>query len=185
MKKNTKQFLLLLTALILLLAVFFALKQYNRLQTQLDGQTENAGLTVIAADKENITKLAYGSEKAKFSFEKEGDIWYYIDNKSVNIDQQAIDAMLDVVAPLVVKQQITDVTDMSQYGLDEPVISIQFETESERFTIDVGKLNEISSVYYIRIPEETTVYTLHRTVMAAFDKTVDELVAKEETTGEQ
>lgn len=77
---------------------------------------------------------------------------------------------------------INDVTDLSQYGLDEPSNVLHWETEHGSYTYNVGDYNSIASVYYICEPGSHTVYAVPNSLGTGFDYSLEDLI--EEETGE-
>ncbi len=183
MKKQQKHFFLLVIALIILVAAFFGLKQYNKVQSEKEAKEaqETEKEIVVAVDEENILRFTYDYEGQSYIFEKEGDVWYYAGDRSLDVNENLIRTMLIKVAPLEIQQTISGVTDMEQYGLATPARTIQYETDTESIALEVGSYNSIAEVYYIRKAGESDVYTVSSVVVEVFNKTLDELVVEEST----
>lgn len=171
--------LVLVLALALLVAAFFGLKQYNK--TQSEKGEEETGEVVVDIDKDDVIKLTYDYEGETYTFEKVDDTWYYAEDHSQKITQFLIGNMTSMVAPLKAEQIIENVTDMSQFGLAEPSRTISFETADASYIFEVGDLNSVSKVYYLRQPSETTVYAVQSGVVSIFNKTLEDVVMPEET----
>lgn len=180
MKKQQKQLLILLLVLVALAACFLGVKQYNKVQSKKPAE-ETQEQIVIAVDDDEMLRFTYDYEGVSYTFEKEEGIWYYADDHSLKINQNQIIAMINKVAPLKVQQVISDVTDMSQYGLLEPARTITYETATDTFTLLAGNYNSMARIYYICLPTENTVYTVNGPVINGFNYTLEDLVEVEET----
>lgn len=173
MGKQFKQLLILLLVLVLLIGGFFGIKQYNRVQSEKP--EEITDITVIDVALEDIVRFSYDYEEVVYTFVKEEDTWYYEEDKSIPINQSSIKAMLNRVAPLTAKQKLTDVTDMIQYGLDEPSRWIEYATAKESYRIELGDKNSVASIYYMRKNSEDTVYVVEPQVFTVFEKDLEDL----------
>lgn len=182
MKKQSGQLLILLIVLVVLAAAFFGLKQYNKVQSEKP--EESTAETIVDVAKEDVVKLTYDYEGETYSFEKADDTWYYAEDHSLALMQYLISNMLSQVAPLEAEQIIENVTDMAQYGLDEPSRTISYETENASYIFQVGNYNSVTSVYYICKPSENTVYAVSSGVVSIFNKTLDDLLDTVESTEE-
>lgn len=180
MKKQQKQFIILLVILVALAAGFFGLKKYNQLQSEKPEEDED--ITVVSLDRDSIVRFAYDNEGETYAFEKEGNTWYYTEDHSLTLNQNRITAMLMKVCPLTASQAIENVTDMTQYGLDQPVKTIQYETENESVILYVGDYNSVAKIHYLCKPSETTVYTVDGQSVNIFDNTLEDLIEEPEET---
>lgn len=174
MKKQQKQLLILLVILVALAAAFLGLKQYNKAQSEKPQEDE--GITVANLNKDEIIRFSYDYEGETYYFEKEEDTWYDAEDHSLTLKQSGITAKLAKVSPLKAEQVIENVTDMTQYGLDEPSKTLSFETATESVIFYIGDYNSVSQVYYLCKPSETTVYTVQAQYVTVFDYALEDLV---------
>ena len=182
MKKQKIQMLVLLAILVVLAAGFLGIRQYNQMQSE--EPQEETGITVVDIAVEDIVRFSYDYEDVTYTFEKEEDTWYAAEDHSLNLVQTSVNSMITDVGPLVAEQVIENVTDMSQYGLAQPSRTISFETASESYIFYVGDFNDVSSVYYLCRPSETTVYVVPALTVNRFNRTLEELVEEEEESTE-
>lgn len=182
MKKQKIQMLVLLAILVVLAAGFLGIRQYNQMQSE--EPQEETGITVVDIAAEDIVRFSYDYEDVTYTFEKEEDTWYAAEDHSLNLVQTSVNSMITDVAPFIAEQVIENVTDMSQYGLAQPARTISFETASESYIFYVGDFNDVSSVYYLCRPSETTVYVVPALTVNRFNRTLEELVEEEEESTE-
>ena len=178
MRKQRIQLFLLLLVLALLIAGFLGLQRYNEMQAAKP--EEETEITVLDVSRDDIVSFRYDYEGVVYSFEKEEDTWYYTEDRSLTIDQTTILVMLNRVAPLTAKQELGQVSDLSQYGLDEPLRTVTYATSDQTYTIQIGDFNSVASVYYLKLAEDNTVYTVANPVKTVFDKDAEDWVEEVE-----
>ncbi len=178
MKKQKKQMILLVALLLIVVGSLVGLRAYN--SAQAGKPAEEDGEIVIGMEYADTELLTYTYEGETYNFERIDDVWYVTDDHSLNVKQYRISSMLSSVAPLTAIQIIENVTDLSQYGLDEPERTIIFGNDMEQFTLAVGDHNSLSSSYYVRINDSAEVYVVSYASIIRFDYALEELL--DETT---
>lgn len=174
MKKQQKQFIILLAVLVVLAAGFFALKYYNKVQSEKT--EEPTGDVVFDVEEADIIKVTYDYSGETNSFEKVDDTWYYTEDHSLDINQYSINNMVSKWSGLRAEQTIENVTDMSQYGLDEDARTVCFETASQSHIFLIGDSNAVTDVCYVRRMNDSTVYAVASSMVAVFNNTLDDVV---------
>lgn len=178
MKKQKIQLAVLLAALLLLAAAIPGVKYMNekREAKAADAaQAEEDSKVIIDVAYEDIIKLAYDYEDETYTFEKKDGVWYAAEDHTLNIQEYSIKGMLTGLTPFAAQQVIENVTDFSQYGLEQPQRSITFETASASHILYVGDHNALTGTYYICMPSESKVYVVEQTVVTRFNKTVEDV----------
>jgi len=178
MKKQRKQFLLMLLVLLVVTGGYFGLRYYNENAVTEEPAVETE--YVVSIEKDSIQHISYSYEDVEYAFTKDGEEWIYDMDSSVNIDSYYINLMETRCEGLTVKEKIENVTDMSQYGLAEPERYFAFETAEGTYTFYIGDRNTISYGYYICEPESNTIYLVDNLVGTAFSKTLEDLIEEEE-----
>lgn len=182
MNKQLKQLITLVLVFVVLLAALFGLKKYNEKQAEVP--QEEPKDVVVEVEKDDIVKLTYDYEGETLSFEKVNNIWYYTEDTSLPIKQYLIKSMLAGLSPFEVENTFENVTDLAQYGLDEPERVISFEANGNTYTVHVGSHNEASKLYYICFPGENTVYTIESYKIILYDESLENLIEVPEETAE-
>lgn len=181
MKKQRIHLIVLIVVLIALAGGYFGLKQYNKAQSEKSA--EPVGEAIVNVSLDDIIKLSYDYEENSYVYDKADGTWYYTPNHDLNLTQYRLENMAEKLAGLTALETINDVTDMSQYGLDDPSRTLSFETVGESFIFNVGDYNEIAGVYYICRPSAATVYAVESSVITAFNVDVMDMVEEESTEG--
>jgi len=175
MKRQRIQLLFLLTALLLLAGGFLILRQRRQNQERQEAEAdETSEVLVLDVAAEEVVKLSYEYEGENCSFEKEEDTWYVAGDRSREVAQYTVSSMVSGVAPLKAEQVIGEVTDLGQYGLEEPE-TITFATADASYSILVGETNNITDVCYIKLPENPEVYAVKASLIRQFEKGLDEV----------
>ena len=187
MKKQPKQFLVLLVALVLLVGGYFGLRAYNKVSEEKAEQAlQETMVTMIDGEVEDIVALSYDHNGETYSYEKEDGVWYYAPDHSLNLQQSMLTGMLEKYIPLVSRQKIENVTDYAQYGLDESAKRVTLRTEEAEYTVYVGAYNSITAATYFKMEGDTSVYVTTAAIAGSFNQTVEELIEEisetEETT---
>lgn len=173
MKKQFKQLMVLLLVLVLVVAGYFGVQKYN--EVQAEKAQEETRTVLFDVNKDDVISLSYDYKDVVYSFEKKDGAWFYTEDPSIELNESLIYAMLNQVTPLLVEQEITGVTDMSQYGLDNPSRRVEFSTATGTYVFEAGNMNKLTSLYYIRVPGESTVYAVKALVVNIFTKSIDDV----------
>ncbi len=203
MKKQGRYFIVMVAVLAVLTAGYFFLARYNKnQQEQESGQVD--GEVLAETDRDDILRFSYVYEGETYVFEKTevpveapeaGDDgaqsgsesaeptvesrWVYAADPSLNLMQSRINSMAGKFTRIIARQTITDVTDLSQYGLEEPVNVVHWETAQGSHTYNVGDYNSVGSVYYICEPDSNTVYAVTTSFRTGMDYSLEELLEEE------
>ena len=86
---------------------------------------------------------------------------------------------------IVAQNTFTDVTDLAQYGLEEPSNVLHWETAQGSYTYHVGDYNSLGSVYYICEPESRKVYAVTASLGTGFGYSLEELTEEKAESTEQ
>jgi hypothetical protein len=178
MEKQKKQLIALLAVLAVAVVAFFGV---SRIANADEEEDTTPAYSVNEIEADNVTRLVFTNSNGTVSLTKSGDEWLCEDDKSLDIDEDTVDTLVGKMAGLTSDDKIENVTDLSQYGLDEPVKTIMISDGNDTCTILVGNYNSITSTYYICLETDmTTVYSTDNRVNT-FNKTVDDLIVEPET----
>lgn len=182
MKKQRKQLIIMVVVLLLLVAGYFGLQRYNEAQSnKTEEEPAEYAIDLLSAD---VTEMSYTYEGVEYAFVLEEDTWKYRDDKELSIIQSRLNTMAATVARIEIQNQIDNVTDLSEYGLDEPEKVITFVASGTTYKIAVGDYNSMTSLDYISIDDSNVVYAVETTLADAFDYVLEDLIeaVEEETT---
>ena len=181
MKKQKIQFIILLIVLAVLIAATFGMKWYNKnKEEEKTAEEEAATIYISNVDTDSITAFSYEVNQVTYSFTKNGDTWTYDGDTSIDIDEDAINTMLDTFSSLTATDEIT-YDDLSDFGLDNPTDLVTFTTEDGSTSIYVGNKNDMLGSYYVMTGEDSKVYLTETSLADKFSKTIEELTVTEDT----
>lgn len=137
--------------------------------TRVDGRWQLAGGAEQAAalvDSSNDQAAAL----------KDGSAEQTATLKDDAIDQVAVSALASSLTGVRLYRTITDVTDLKQYGLDEPRYQVEITDTSGAVTrITVGAYNEtVGKLYCLLGDDRETVYAVSPALAGSLTKTADE-----------
>ncbi|WP_342755891.1 DUF4340 domain-containing protein [Kineothrix sedimenti] len=179
MKKQKIQLTVILILLIATAAAYAGVKYYNNNHTE---EEETASYTITQDDASSVKELSLTNDNGELSFTKEGDVWYENSDKTVSIDAGALENIIEEAVSVTSEDVIENVEDMSQYGLDNPEITVTYTTENGNITLEIGDYNSAVSKYYVCVKGENMVYTMDSTARDSFTKSLDDLKTVETET---
>lgn len=182
MKRQKKQFLILVILFILCVAAYVGIRIYNQKQSEKEEAKEAAEkITLTDLKSDDITAFSYQYEDQTLEFVKEEDTWYYNKDKTILIDSSKITSMLSGILSVEATDKITDYDSLSDYGLDNPSNTITVTTADGTTTLKAGSENTMLSEYYLMKDEDQTVYLSSTSVGASFAKSVEDLTKEPDT----
>ncbi len=99
--------------------------------------------------------------------------------KTYEVNSSKADEILEALANLTCTNEMTDVTDMEQYGLDAPKATVSVTlSDGTTHTVEIGAENTMISCHYLRVDGGDTVYTVSDDTYELFCQT-DTEVAQE------
>ena len=139
MKKQKIQFIVILIVLAVLIAATFGMKWYNKNKEEEKTAEEEASTIYISkVDVDTITAFSYEVDHVTYTFTKDGDTWTYDGDTSLDMDEEAIDSMLSTLSSLTAIEEISDYTDLKEFGFDQPEDLISYTTSEGSVSLFVG-----------------------------------------------
>lgn len=182
MKKQKRQFMILLALVVLICAAYAGVKFYDQRQQEKEKkQEEENKVTVTQMETSDVTAFSYERNGTTLSFTKNGEDWVYDGDTTIDIDEDTVKTMLSSATALTAEEEVTDYENLSDFGLKHPSNTITLKTDDSEITLYVGDKNAVTSQYYIKTADSETVYLISTTLPSEFNKTIEELTAEEET----
>ena len=141
---------------------------------QIDAVTEGAYSTLVVSQDG-------GANSAVTILPKDGDTWTYDGDTSLDMDEEAIDSMLSTLSSLTAIEEISDYTDLKEFGFDQPEDLISYTTSEGSVSLFVGNKNDTLNAYYIISADGGSIYLTETSLADAFSKTIEELTVTEDT----
>lgn len=183
MAKKRKN-LILFVALCVILAGFILLYLFLPQKKEEGNDTkETESITVDKIDSTTISSLAVVKEgKEIYSVEKKGETWRFPDQTAVPLDSDTITGLFSCLDPVQASRKITLTEDqkLSQYGLDDPVMTIKVGTsDGKSYQYKLGTTVPITGGYYGLTSAGDNVYCLAEELYSTFDIEKNSLIQME------
>ena len=139
--------------LCVLLAVFAAVSITAVLVSRHEEKVEqikNSGETILAIPADTVTALSWTNEDGTFSFTKD-ETWTYDDDPAFPVDEEKVNDLLSQFEDFNAAFVIDDVEDYAQYGLTEPVCTINITAGEESYTVELGDFSKMDEQRYVSI----------------------------------
>jgi len=173
--KRSKKIYLLLGILIVTSIATYAAKQYEEHKEKIKNSEE----IIMEIPRDSVKTLSWENESANLAFHKE-EKWLYDKDEVFPVDEEKINELLDVFEELKAAFIIEDVEDFGQYGLDDPICTINLSTDEKSYEILVGDYSIMDSQRYISIGDGN-VYLVKDDPMNYFDAVLDDMIDHDET----
>ena len=178
-KRKKKQLIFIFVCFTMILAAYLGSQYY---QNHLPVDDEEDEISVLDIDTSLVNEIGITNGEETINLQKDNDTWKCVDDKDFTIDSTKLQVFLDAAGSITSELKIENVTDMSQYGLDHPSLSISLQWDSNLYTIYIGDRNTVAGgVYYLKINDEDTVYTIENYKYNMLNKTKEDIAAEEET----
>lgn len=186
MGKQKKHMFILLLLLLLLIGGYFGLQAYHDWSEWKETEKkQQESIFVTDYESEEILSLSYDYEGRVYLFERNGEEWIYSQNPGINIDEDSLGDMAERIAAITTEEKIENVTDLSQYGLDNPSRRVAFTAPDGEHVLYLGDYNSVISRYYMYTAgDNTVVYTVNANIYNAFSKDLESLTEEKISGGD-
>jgi len=173
--KRSKRIYLLLGVLVVICAATFAVSAYEEHKEAI----KNSDEIILSVDIDDVTSLSWEYDSEKLSFHKDND-WLYDEDEAFPVDEEKIGEMLELFQEFGVSFSIDDVEDLSQYGLDDPICTIQITAGDQDYSILLGDYSTMDSERYVSIGDGR-VYLVKNDPLDYFDAVLSDMIDHDET----
>ena len=161
---------MLLGVLAVVCVVTFCVSRYQEHKEQI----KTSDQIILEIPEDSVTALSWTYEDQSLAFHKD-DVWYYDEDETFPVDEDAISALLEGFQSFGVSFIIEEVEDYGQYGLDDPVCTIQLTTEDASYEVKLGDFSTMDSQRYVSIGDGN-VYLVQEDPLDAFDVELSDLI---------
>lgn len=185
MSKGKKQ---MLTLVVLCLLMIGAVAAYILVPQGEDKEEDSANSDTESIELANIdvSTISHvgvsGENMDDLSLDKSGEEWILSNLPKAPLNQDAVESMVSPFSPLTaVKKLASDGTDLGEYGLDEPQMTILIETtDGKSYEIRLGETVPVTGGNYGVLGEDSTVYAFEDSLFQSFDVTQNSLIEMEQ-----
>lgn len=164
--KRAKRIYALLGVLAVICVITFLVVRHEEEQENI----RNSGEVVLEVGADSVKSISWETETESLSFHKE-DSWLYDDDTAFPVNEEKINELIGQFEEFSASFIIEEVSDYSQYGLDDPVCTIALETDENTYEISLGDYSAMDSQRYVSIGDGN-VYLAVNDPMDYFDVTL-------------
>lgn len=142
--KRAKRIYALLGVLAVICVITFLVVRHEEEQENI----RNSGEVVLEVDADSVKSISWETETKSLSFHKE-DSWLYDDDEAFPVNEEKINELIGQFEEFSASFIIEEVSDYSQYGLDDPELTVTVvytpeeedgsEEEKQTFTISISR----------------------------------------------
>lgn len=175
MKRGTK-LIVMSCILVMLCALTYYFHSLDLNNTEDDITNETT--TIFSVDYDSITALSLTNKAETLSFNRADSLWKYNDDDAFPLDTDALNIVLLALCSIDSSKVIPNVEDYSQYGLNEPPISITLTADTD-YQINIGDKTSLGDALYISI-NDGNVYLTDTGFYDYFDCSLEDFLKEEE-----
>lgn len=169
--KRSKKLYILLGVLAVACIATFAVTQIEERKEQI----KNSGETILELSGESVRSLSWEYNDESLSFRKD-EVWLYGGDENFPVSADKMNELLEQFQPLSAAFVIENVADYGQYGLDDPICTINLSTAEQSYEIKLGDFSKMDSQRYVSIGDGN-VYLVQNDPLDKFDAVLSDLIA--------
>lgn len=175
-RKSKRNLIVLLILIVVLLVIFLFLKKNEDADfMQEEAVTTEESVPVVSINKEEVTDMEFiRSAGGSFTLHRQEDTWNYLEEAAIDtseataedtetirqVNQDTVSAYLDDICAFTAKQEITDVTDYSDYGISDESDTVTLQLANDLYVFRIGDYNSLAGGYYLTVNDGSSVYLI-------------------------
>lgn len=164
MRKKKNPMLILGVVFVLLVAVYFGLREWNKNQEEKQAAKEEAE-TVYVTDIGEVTRIRYDIGNGEMAFVKEDGGWVLEEDKDFPLAQSYPEQIAEDFGKLKATRELHDGDSLDAYGLSEPAYTVVLtNSEGKETTVFYGDMT--GEEYYVTVEGRDVVYTVDNASVA-------------------
>ena len=173
MKQSKKIYILLGVLAVACIATFGVIQLEEHKE-----QIKNSDEIILEVPSDSVQSLSWKNKSGTFAFHKD-EKWLYDEDEAFPVDEEKINELLKQFQAFGVSFVIEGVEDYGQYGLDDPVCTINLTTEDQSYEILLGKYSSMDSERYVSIGDGN-VYLVKNDPLDYFDAILSDMIDHDE-----
>ena len=174
--KRAKRLYLLLGVLAAVCVAAFAVLKYEEHKELI----QNTDKVILAVDPDTVDTLSWTGDSGTLAFRRDEEAhWTYDGDDAFPVDDEKIANLLEQFRSFGAAFIIEEVTDFGQYGLDDPVCTIDLTAGEESWEILVGDYSAMDEQRYVSIGDGN-VYLVQNDPLDTFDAELKDLIKNDE-----
>lgn len=179
MNNRSKRLFILIGILVVASAATFAVTRMEDKKEEI----KTSGEVVLEIDPESVDSLSWNYDGTTLSFHKDEDgTWLYDEDEAFPVDPEKIQTLLEEFQAFRAAFTIENAEELSQYGLDNPELTINLTAGDTTYTIDLGSYSSMDEQRYLS-DGDGNVYLAVSDPLDAYGKELSDLILQDETPG--
>lgn len=182
MNKQARNLIGMVVILVALIGSFFLVKFWNQKQEEKKEAEDTADQVTISDISDTIiTGFSYKMDGDTISFVKENDTWYSEDDRTLNLDQDKVNALAEKLTSITAKRELNGKeVSTDEFGFETPTNVITLKTTEGISIFTFGMKNTMTDEYYMIINNSSdNVYVLDTTIPTDMNQQAEDLIAEE------
>ena len=172
---RTKKLCILLAVLVVICGITVMVSRSEEKKEKI----KNSDEIILAIDSDAVTALSWECNGLELSFHKDADVWKYDGDENFPLSDIAIYEILENFNEFGVSFKIEDPDSIAQYGLSDPVCTVNITTENESYVLNMGGYSTMDSLRYVSIGDGN-VYLASEDPLEAFEVSIEDLIDNDE-----
>ena len=169
-----KKLYILLGVLAVVCAATFAVLRLEERKEQIRTSED----IILELPPDSVHSLSWEHEGTVLTFHRE-ETWLYDGDEAFPVSEEKMDSLLEQFEAFGVSFIIEDAEDLGQYGLDDPVCTIDLSTEEQSYQILLGDYSKMDSKRYVSIGDGN-VYLVQNDPLEKFDTDLRSMIDNDE-----
>ncbi len=176
--RKGKNLIILVLILIVLIVSYAFVSKMNKEKESNEGDSDANIISVSSIDKTGIDKVNYVNSLGEVTLVKKDDLWKYQVDENANLNQVIISSMLDYVSDIKADKIVEEnSSNLSEYGLDNPGITINVSSNNATTKVYIGNETPTGNAYYLMINDVKTVYLVDADIFTNYNRGLAELIS--------
>lgn len=139
-------------------------------------QKEAEAKKLFSIKPEDIVEVRLRFEDRNILLRKSGDVWRVIEPLDAPADEITVKNLLNTIAECEVKRELDNATDLKQFGLDPPFVTLELKLKDRELpAVAVGKNTPVGFSAYLQRLDDKKVRLTTSAFRAGLDKQVKDL----------
>lgn len=174
--KRGKKLIYLSSTLILVILAYWGVSKINEAQ---ESAQEDTSTPLLSLTEDSISQICFEYNNDSITLSSHSDSWVYPDDLAFPVDQSFPETMVTNLSTLSASKVIDEPEALAEYGLDQPVCTIQVTAADTQYKLEIGNESTLSSEYYLSIGDDK-VYLVSDALLSAFSYELDNLLKLED-----
>ena len=180
-KKKNRTLFVLAGVIVILLLVYAAVELVSsRKEAEQDAQAQS--LKLFECRTLDVTKITFRTAQTEMTLVQDEELnWIREDQPEFPLNTGRASLMASTLASLTAERKVADsVEDLSPYGLDDPIITIEMESKAGSAVFFLGGRSAKANSFYLQKEGDPAIYEMTSDLYYTFNRTETQMMKVEE-----